>query len=56
MRKFNKRDLLIFIVCLLVGAALIGLGMAYVIQLKQRTLPGSQANTAVPVTVLFAGK
>ena len=39
MRRFNKRDMLIFAACLLIGTALIGLGMAYVIQLKQRVLP-----------------
>jgi hypothetical protein len=39
MRRFNKRDMLIFAMCLLIGTALIGLGMAYVIELKQRILP-----------------
>jgi hypothetical protein len=42
MREFNKRDMLIFAICLLIGTALIGLGMAYLIQFKQRILPSSQ--------------
>jgi hypothetical protein len=42
MRKFSKREMLIFVVCILLGTALIGLGMAYVIQLKQRILPSGQ--------------
>ena len=42
MHKFSKRKMLIFVACLLLGTALIGLGMAYVIQLKQRILPGNQ--------------
>ena len=42
MREFNKRDLLIFVACILLGAALIGLGVAYLIQLKQRVLPSGQ--------------
>jgi hypothetical protein len=36
--------MLIFVVCLLLGNALIGLGMAYVIKLKQRVLPSRQTN------------
>ena len=36
--------MLIFVVCLLLGTALIGLGMAYVIKLKQRVLPSRQTN------------
>ncbi|WFU19610.1 hypothetical protein [Bradyrhizobium sp. CB3481] len=42
MREFRKKDLLIFVVCLMLGAALIGLGMAYVIQLKQRIFSSGQ--------------
>jgi hypothetical protein len=34
--------MLIFVFCLLLGTVLIGLGMAYVIQLKQRWLPSGQ--------------
>ena len=41
MRRFNTRNMLIFAACLLIGTALIGLGMAYVIQLKQRILPAA---------------
>jgi hypothetical protein len=44
MREFSKKDLLIFIVCLMLGAALIGLGMAYVIQFKQRIFPSGQTS------------
>ncbi len=36
MHRFSKRHLVIFLVCLVVGIVLIGLGMAHVIQLKQR--------------------
>ena len=39
MNKFSKRNMLIFILCLLFGTVLIGLGMAYVIELKQRIFP-----------------
>jgi hypothetical protein len=42
MNRLSKRDMLIFVVGLLLGAALIGLGVAYVIQIKQRILPGSR--------------
>jgi hypothetical protein len=49
MREFSKRDMLIFVVCLMLGAVLIGLGMAYVIQLKQRISPSGQ--TAKPSEV-----
>jgi hypothetical protein len=41
MRRFNTLDMLIFAACLLIGTALIGLGMAYVVQLKQRILPAA---------------
>ena len=44
MREFSKKDLLIFVVCLMLGAVLIGLGMAYVIQLKQRIFPSGQTS------------
>jgi len=43
MNRFSKRDMLIFVVGLLLGAALIGLGMAYVIQVKQRILPSTRS-------------
>ena len=36
MRKFSTRTMLIFVVCLVVGTILIGVGMAHVIRLKQR--------------------
>jgi hypothetical protein len=42
MQKFSKRQVLIFVLWLLVGTALIGLGTAYVIQLKQWILPQHQ--------------
>jgi len=38
--------MLIFVVGLLLGAALIGLGMAYVIQIKQRILPGIRSGVS----------
>ena len=44
MRQFNKRDMLIFVVCLLLGVVLIGWGMAHVIQLKQRLMPPRQTS------------
>ncbi|MGJ4943243.1 hypothetical protein ACQR1W_21875 [Bradyrhizobium sp. HKCCYLS1011] len=47
MRKFNKRDMLIFVVCLLLGVALIGWGMAHVIQLKQRLMPSRQTSALI---------
>jgi len=44
MHRFSKRHLLIFVACLLLGAALIGLGIANVIQFKQRVLPSRQTD------------
>ena len=46
MNKLSKRNMLIFILCLLFGTVLIGLGMAYVIQLKQRIFPIGPSNVA----------
>ena len=42
MREFSKKEMLIFVVCLMLGAVLIGLGMAYVILFKQRIFPSGQ--------------
>ncbi len=40
MHKFNARNLLIFVIGLLVAVVLIGLGTAYVVQFKHRVLSG----------------
>ena len=53
MSKFNKRTLLIFVTCLLLGTLLIGFGIAYVIQLKQRLLPGQQRGGLEPAFLEF---
>jgi hypothetical protein len=47
MRKFSTRTMLIFVVCLVVGTILIGVGMAHVIRLKQRIFPSSQTNASL---------
>ena len=39
MRKFSTRNMLIFVIGLVLAIVLIGLGTVYVIQLKQRILP-----------------
>jgi hypothetical protein len=44
MSKFSKRNLVIFVAALLLGALLIGFGIAYKIQLKQRILPGNSSD------------
>lgn len=44
MSNFSKRNLAIFVAALLLGTLLIGFGIAYKIQLKQRILPGSSNN------------
>ena len=44
MSKFSKRNLAIFVAALLLGTLLIGFGIAYKIQLKQRILPGNSNN------------
>ena len=44
MSKFSKRNLLIFVAALLLGTLLIGFGIAYKIQLKQRILSGNSSN------------
>jgi hypothetical protein len=47
MRKFSTRTMLIFVVCLVVGTILIGVGMAHVIRLKQSIFPSSQTNASL---------
>jgi hypothetical protein len=44
MRKFSTRNMLIFVIGLVLAIVLIGLGTAYVIQLKQRILPRNSNN------------
>jgi hypothetical protein len=46
MHKFNTRTMLIFVIALLLGAVMIGVGISYKIQFKQRMLPSNQ-NDAV---------
>jgi hypothetical protein len=41
MHKLNARNMLIFVVGLVVAVVLIGLGTAYVVQLKHRVLSGN---------------
>jgi hypothetical protein len=40
MHKFSNRNMLIFVIGLMLGVVLIGLGIAYVVPLKKRILPG----------------
>jgi hypothetical protein len=61
MHRFSKRHLLIFLICLVVGIVLIGLGMAHVIQLKQRSavtgqtlLPGPSGFESWPLAATEA--
>jgi hypothetical protein len=44
MHKFNARNMLIFVIGLVLAVVLIGLGTAYVVQLKQRVLWGDSNN------------
>jgi hypothetical protein len=43
MRKFNMRELLIFVVVLMMGTALIGAAISLVITLKHRPMPNAAA-------------
>jgi hypothetical protein len=45
MHKFSTRNMLIFVIGLVLAVIVIGLGVAHVVQLKQRILPGSPNNT-----------
>jgi hypothetical protein len=47
VHKFSKRHMLIFVACLVVGTILIGVGMAYVIRVKQRIFPSSPTNASL---------
>ncbi len=47
MHKFNARNMLIFVIGLVVAVVLIGLGTAYVVQLKQRVLWGDFNNAFI---------
>jgi hypothetical protein len=40
MHKFSNRNMLIFVIGLMLGVVLIGLGTAYLVPLKKRMLPG----------------
>jgi hypothetical protein len=40
MHKFSNRSMLIFVIGLMLGVVLIGLGFAYVVPLKKRIFPG----------------
>jgi hypothetical protein len=44
MHKLNTRNMLIFVLGLVLAVVLIGLGVAHVVQLKHRILPGSTNN------------
>jgi len=44
MHKFSTRNMLIFVIGLVLAIVLIGLGTAYVIQLKQRIVPRNSNN------------
>ena len=41
MHKFNTRNMLIFVIGLALAVVLIGLGIAQVVQFKQRVLSGA---------------
>jgi hypothetical protein len=43
----QTRHMLIFVACLVVGTILIGVGMAYVIRVKQRIFPSSPTNASL---------
>jgi hypothetical protein len=40
MHKFSNRNMLIFVIGLMLGVVLIRLGTAYLVPLKKRMLPG----------------
>jgi hypothetical protein len=44
MHKFSARNMLIFVIGLVLAVVLIGLGVAHVVQLKQRVLSGNSNN------------
>jgi hypothetical protein len=44
MQKFSTRNMLILVIGLVLAVILIGLGIAHVVQLKQRILPGNSNN------------
>jgi hypothetical protein len=44
MHKFSTRNLLIFVIGLVLAVVLIGLGVAHVVQLKHRILSGNSNN------------
>jgi Tfp pilus assembly protein PilX len=44
MHKFSARNMLIFVIGLVLAVVLIGLGVAHVIQLKHRVLSGNSNN------------
>jgi hypothetical protein len=50
MHKFNARNLLIFVIGLIVAVVLIGLGTAYFVQFKQRVLSGHSNNALTQLT------